>query len=55
MADRGALRKIGLGFLGLTVSVMLMAAMMVKSHMDGHSGVQGDAPPSTTLALVATR
>jgi len=49
MADRGALRKIGLGFLAITASVMLMAATVVKSHIDGRSGLQGDAPSSTTL------
>jgi hypothetical protein len=52
MADRGALRKIGLGFLGITVSVMLMAAVMVKSHLDGRLSLQDDASPSAASALI---
>jgi len=54
MADRGALRKIGLGFLGITVSVMLMAAVMVKSHLDGRLSLQDDAS-SAALALTNAR
>jgi len=36
MADGIALRRLGVAFLAITVSIMLMAGVVVKKHMDGH-------------------
>jgi len=35
MADRGALKLVGLVFATVTVAVMLTAAMVVKGYADG--------------------
>ena len=51
MADRIALRKIGLGFLAITTSVMLMAALAVASYVDGDASPQFGA--RTSAASVA--
>lgn len=37
MADRRSLGIVGLVFGGVTVAVMLIAAMVVKSHVDGRA------------------
>ena len=34
MADGIALRRLGVAFLAITVSIMLMAGVVVKNHMD---------------------
>ena len=55
MADRGALRKIGLGFLAITTSVMFMAAVVVKNYSQGRLSIEGDVPYGTASALIAAR
>ena len=55
MADRGALRKIGLGFLAITTSVMFMAAVVVKNYTQGRLSIEADAPYGIASALIAAR
>ncbi len=44
MADRIALGKVGLTFLAITAAVMLMAAFVVKSHLDGRMTLEAGTP-----------
>jgi hypothetical protein len=55
MADSGALRKIGLGLLAITTSVMFMAAVVVKNYNQERLSIEGDVPYGTASALVADR
>jgi len=54
MADKIALRRIGLGFLTITTSVMLMAALVVESHVDADKGSQFGAWLTTASAAAAS-
>ena len=49
MADRSSLGFVGLIFGGVTVAVMLMAATVVFSHLDGHFALE-----SAPTAIVST-
>jgi hypothetical protein len=44
MADRSALGKLGWAFGAVTVAVMLMAAVVVKGHIDGRLSDDGSRP-----------
>ena len=44
MADRSALGKLGWAFGAVTAAVLLMAAVVVKSHLDGRLSYDGGQP-----------
>ena len=50
MVDRSALKRIGLSFGGVTVTVTLIAAAVVKQHTDGQPTVDR----AGSLAAVAS-
>jgi hypothetical protein len=51
MADRRSLGILGFFFCGVTAAVMLIAVMVVKSHVDGRMTLEGARQP--VLAAVA--
>jgi len=51
MADRRSLGILGFMFCGVTAAVMLIAAMVVKSHIDGRMTLDARKP---VLASVQT-
>ena len=53
MADRRALRIIGLGFAALTVAVTLIGAAVVKQNID--SQPTGDLAEAPAIPVTATR
>ena len=56
MADRIALRKIGFGFLAITTSVMLMAALAVAGYVDGDTSPRFEARTSAaSVAAISVR
>ena len=53
MADRTALKRIGLGFAALTLAVTLIGAAVVKQHIDSQS--TGDLAEAPAIQVTATR
>jgi hypothetical protein len=45
MADRRSLGLVGFFFCGVTAAVMLIAAMVVKNHIDGRLSLDGARMP----------
>ena len=50
MADRSALKKIGISFGALTVTVWLMGAAVVKQHIDSQPTVALVGSPAAEVA-----
>jgi hypothetical protein len=55
MADRIALRKIGFVFFAITTSVMLIATVVVKSHLHGRLSIEDSAPVARQPGAPAAR
>ena len=54
MADRAVLGILGIAFGGITLAVMLMAAVVVKGHIDGRLSLDATARQVATASLPAT-
>ena len=52
MADRRSLGLVGFFFCGVTAAVMLIAAVVVKNHVDGRLSLDG--PRLSTIASAQT-
>jgi hypothetical protein len=55
MADTVALRKIGFGFFAIATSVILMTAVVVKSHMDGRLSIEVGARATMASMPITVR
>ena len=50
MADRRSLGFVGFFFCGVTAAVMLIAAVVVKNHVDGRLSIDGARMPVIAAA-----
>jgi hypothetical protein len=55
MADRTALGILGYGLGGITIAVMLVAAIVVQAHVSGRLSLEGAKPPAISSAATAVR
>jgi hypothetical protein len=55
MADRSALGKLGWAFGAVTAAVMLMAAVVVMTHLDGGRTDDGARPFAAAAVSVGAR
>ena len=54
MADSKSLGILGFGFGGITVAIMLMAAVVVKGHVDGRLSLDNASGPVVSVTSPVT-